>query len=144
MKTFTVVVGALLFSGTAVADDLVIYPAEGQSEDLQKSDEAECFIWASDQSGFDPANAVVVVDAPDKKRGGAVRGTALGAAIGDDSDAAKTGAAVGAARQARQNKRAMAAAEKERQQKEAEMAKKREQFNKANVACLEGRGYSVK
>ena len=32
-----------------------VYPAKGQSPQQQKSDEAECYTWAVQQSGVDPA-----------------------------------------------------------------------------------------
>ena len=32
-----------------------VYPAKGQSPQQQKSDEAACYTWAVQQSGFDPA-----------------------------------------------------------------------------------------
>jgi len=38
----------------AVADQGV-YPLKNQSQEQQKQDEARCFVWAKEQSGFDPA-----------------------------------------------------------------------------------------
>ena len=32
-----------------------VYPAKGQTPEKQKSDEAACYSWAVQQSGFDPA-----------------------------------------------------------------------------------------
>jgi len=143
-NTFLALAAILAFSGIAVADELIVFPAKDQSKEQQETDEVACFIWAKEETGFDPATAVVEVADPQKKRGGAVRGAALGAVIGDDSDATATGAAVGAARQGRQNRRAAAAADKERARQEAELAEKRERFNKATMACLEAKGYTVK
>ena len=34
-----------------------VYPAKGQSPEKQKSDEAACYSWAVQQTGFDPAKA---------------------------------------------------------------------------------------
>jgi len=34
-----------------------VYPAKGQSAQQQKSDEAACYQWAVQQTGFDPAKA---------------------------------------------------------------------------------------
>ncbi|MEL6949120.1 MAG: hypothetical protein AAGM16_03195 [Pseudomonadota bacterium] len=145
MKALTVVAAALLVAMPALAEDpLIIYPAEGQSKEKQLEDEGQCFIWAREETGFDPTEAVVEVEDPKKKRGGAVRGAAIGAAIGDDSDAAAKGAAVGAARQGRKNRRAQAAADKEREAQEAAIAEQRALFRKATMACLEARGYTVK
>lgn len=139
-----VLAGCFLFVTTAVAEPLVIYPAKDQTKEQQKEDEVACYLFAVEETGFDPAEAKVEVDAPDRKRGGAVRGAAAGAIIGDDSEAAATGAAVGAARQARQNRKAQQAAAEERKKQEAEIAAKKEHFRKAQSACLEAKDYIVK
>ena len=34
---------------------LFVYPNEGQSEEQMRRDRYECYVWASEQSGFDPA-----------------------------------------------------------------------------------------
>jgi hypothetical protein len=36
------------------ADDLIVYPKNGQSKDQQAADQYECHGWAKTQSGFDP------------------------------------------------------------------------------------------
>ena len=36
------------------ADDLIIYPKNGQSKDQQAADQFECHDWAKNQTGFDP------------------------------------------------------------------------------------------
>ena len=36
------------------ASDMMIYPANGQNAEQQKTDEGECFIWARDETGIDP------------------------------------------------------------------------------------------
>ena len=33
-----------------------VYPSKGQTLEQQKSDEAACYTWAVQQTGFDPAN----------------------------------------------------------------------------------------
>lgn len=45
------------------ADDLYVYPREGQPEERQSNDRYECHRWASGQTGFDPAQ-------PDRVTGG--------------------------------------------------------------------------
>ncbi len=37
------------------AEPLFVYPSEGQSEEQVRRDRYECYVWASEQSGFDPA-----------------------------------------------------------------------------------------
>src|SRR5690349_23141098 len=39
---------------------LLAYPAKGQSADKQKKDQAECYAWSKEQTGFDPATAAAV------------------------------------------------------------------------------------
>ena len=81
----------------------VIYPANGQSPEQQAKDESECYAWAKQQSGFDPAQAAAPAPAPAPTQPsgarvrGAARGAAGGAIIGEiaDDDAGK-GAAIGA------------------------------------------------
>ena len=40
----------------AAAERVFVYPRQGQSAELQASDEYECHRWASGQSGFDPTS----------------------------------------------------------------------------------------
>ena len=40
--------------GESAAQDLFVYPAQGQSQEQQDKDNFECFNWAKGQSGFDP------------------------------------------------------------------------------------------
>ena len=47
-------VSGLALAGQAGAQQFV-YPAKGQSPQQQKSDEAACYTWAVQQTGFDPA-----------------------------------------------------------------------------------------
>ena len=71
---------------------LLAYPAKGQSADKQKKDQAECYAWAHDQTGFDPATAAAVnkdsiakaaeAQTAEATKGTAVKGAAKGAAAG--------------------------------------------------------------
>ena len=36
------------------SQDLVVYPAKGQSNDQMEKDKFECYSWAKGQTGFDP------------------------------------------------------------------------------------------
>jgi hypothetical protein len=71
------------------AQDLFIYPKNGQSEEQQSKDRYECHSWAASQSGFDPTQPLGGVD-------------------------------------------------------ESQAASKRADYQRAQTACLEARGYSVK
>jgi hypothetical protein len=110
----------LLVAGQAMAQELYIYPAKGQSAEQQDKDKFECYNWAKNDTGFDPMAVPTTSSAPpsgQKKSGGAVRGAlggaALGVVLGDSGKSAKRGALAG-------------------------------NYNRAYSACLEGRGYTVK
>ncbi len=130
-----------------------VYPAKGQSPDQQKSDEAACYSWAVQQTGFDPAKpppAQAAAKPPTTAAGttpgaglrGAAVGAVLGGAIGGD---AGTGAAVGAVAARSQSRRQNAAATQQaQQQQQAATQQQQAAFGKARAACLEGRGYTVK
>ena len=77
-------------SGAApAAQDLFIYPKNGQSEEQQSKDRYECHSWAVSQSGFDPTQPLGGVD-------------------------------------------------------QSQASGKRADYQRAQTACLEARGYSVK
>lgn len=148
-----------LFSGFCIAQDLVIYPAQGQSQEQNEKDKYECYIWAKQQSGFDPMQQPSATEPPPQQqaqKGGVVRGGARGALIGAAAggiagDAGKgagigavTGALVGGMRK-RDQQRQQAQEQQQWEQQQAETyTKKRDEYNRAYSACLEGRGYSVK
>jgi YMGG-like Gly-zipper len=161
------------FSGIAVAENLVIYPAKGQSAEQQSKDELECQGWAKQNTGVDPlalaseaAQPPPVSAAPaDTSRPGgqrvkgAARGAVGGAAIGAIAGDAGKGAAIGAvggtmaggARKRREGREAattqqsaQADAQQQAAAHSAEVQQKLATFNKAYAACLEGKGYSVK
>ena len=55
-RPFAIALTTLLVSAPiASAQQLLIYPAGGQSAEQQTTDEAECRVWATRQTGFDPA-----------------------------------------------------------------------------------------
>ena len=35
--------------------ELIVYPAQGQTDEQMKQDKYECYLWAVDQTGFDPS-----------------------------------------------------------------------------------------
>src|SRR5512139_1742770 len=130
-----------------------VYPAKGQSPQQQKNDEAACYQWAVQQTGFDPAKpppqqaaAKPPTTATGTTPGAGVRGAARGAVVGEivGGDAG-AGAAAGAVA-ARGQSRRQNAATAQQQQQAAQQATSSQQaaFGKARAACLEGRGYTVK
>ena len=141
------------------ADDLMVYPAKGQSRDQMEKDKYTCYSWAKKQTGFDPMAALRATEPPppqEASRGGvgrgAVRGGVTGLAVGAIAGDAGKGAAIGAAsggliggmRRHDQVRRK----EKEQQQwaneQTANYSRRRSEYNRAYGACLEGKGYTVK
>ena len=130
-----------------------VYPANGQSPEQQKNDEAACYSWAVQQTGVDPANpppqqaapkpaTTATCSTPGAGVVGAARGAVIGSAVGGD---AGTGAAIGAVAQRSKSRRQNAnAANQAQQQQQAYTQQQQASFGKARAACLEGRGYTVK
>jgi hypothetical protein len=138
---------------TAAFAQQFVYPAKGQSAEQQKKDEAACYQWAVQQTGFDPAKAPAPTAAPPPPTtatgttpGAGVRGAARGAVVGEIvGDNAGAGAAAGAVAARGQSRRQNAAqAQQQQQAAQQQQAGQQATFAKARAACLEGRGYSVK
>jgi hypothetical protein len=145
MKALTGV--AVRVAVAAVAPGIVlaqgyVYPTRGQSPQQQQKDQGECHVWATQQSGVNPGAMAAPPSGPTVQVvGGAARGAMIGVvggAIGGDAGkgaaiGAATGALVGGFRRVDQRRAA------EQSQAQASAADSR-----ANAACLEGRGYTVK
>jgi len=140
---------------TSMANEVIVFPAKGQSNEQIEQDKFSCYGWAKGQSGFDPMAAPTTSSAPPaqtKQSGGTVRGglrgAALGAVIGDSSKAAKRGAVagglIGGTRQASANNASAQKTEQWKQQEANKYANNRNTYNRAYSACLEGKGYTVK
>jgi len=137
----------------ALAQDLMIFPNNGQSQEQQDQDRGACHVWAVQQSGFDPAAAPSAPPSSGQaQQGGVVRGAARGAAggaiIGAIAGDAGKGAAMGAAggglvggmRRNDQRRNQEAADQQWANQQRAA----RDKYNRAVSACLEGKGDTVK
>jgi len=149
---------AVFLASSALAQDLIIYPAKGQSQDQMEKDKFECYTWAKQQTGFDPMQVPTASAPPPQQKagqGGALKGAAAGAGAGalikrkgSRSKGAATGALVGGvlggARQSRQNSQDQQARQQWEQQQANEYAKKRNTYNRAYSGCMEGKGYMVK
>ena len=144
---------AMLIAAPAGAQQYM-NPAKGQTPEKQKSDEAACYSWAVQQSGFDPANPAPQQQAATAPKtptgatpGAGARGAARGAVVGEIAGGENTGtaAAAGAVAARGQSRRQNAAAAQQSQQQQQAGAQQQQQgFAKARAACLEGRGYTVK
>ena len=141
------------------AGQVFIYPARGQSPQQQEFDKGQCYSWAVQQSGFDPANPQVAAAAPPPQpvapQGGLFRGAAGGAAMGAvggaiGGDAGK-GAAIGAAvgglfglmRRARWAEEQQQQQQSYMAQQQSAMAQGHAAYNRAFSTCMTGRGYTV-
>ncbi len=131
----------------------IVYPSKGQSPQQQQKDEGECYVWAKNSTGIDPA-AVASAPAPAQQTGpavgggeraqGAVRGAVVGGIIDGGSGAGK-GAAIGVLAggvRARNNQKSQNAQAQQQSQSQKQGAI--DTFYRAQAACLEGRGYTIK
>jgi len=147
-------VGLGFASSPGVAQQLMIYPAQGQTQAQQDRDRFECHNWAVQQSGFDPSMAQSSGGGGGSSGsqplvGGLVTGGARGAAVGAVGGAiagnagrgaaigAGTGALLGGMRRADQNRN------RNSQQASSGNNNQRAAYNRAMSACMQGRGYTV-
>jgi len=155
----------VFIAGTAVAQDFMIYPAKGQSQEQMEKDKFECYSWAKEQTGFDPMETPKATEPPPTKQaksstaGGAVKGGAGGGLVGAGVGAiaggkkgAKKGAAIGAVtggaaggmKSSSQQKQDKQAQKQWEEQQTNQYLQKRDTYNRSYSACLEGKGYTVK
>src|SRR5262245_43579091 len=94
-----------LTASVAYAQQPFVYPSRGQSPKQTEYDRGQCYTWAVQQSGYDPANPPSAPPPPPMAGGpspgeqvgrGLFGGALLGAGIGAFSDHAGEGAAIGA------------------------------------------------
>jgi hypothetical protein len=148
-----------LLPGAPSAQEMFVYPSQGQSAEQQEKDKFECYSFAKGQTGFDPmappttSTAPPAAEAPQGGVGrGAVRGglggAVVGAIAGDTKQGLKIGAASGALlggmRRSDQKRREEQNRQQWEQREVASYSQNRNNYNRAYAACLEGRGYSVK
>ena len=132
------------------AQQPIAYPAKGQSAQKQSKDQGECYAWARQTTGTDPATVTAApqetgpaVGGGERLRGaarGALGGAAIGAIAGDAGDGAGIGAVVGTmrgGREARQNQAAR------NQQAQAGSQQDASTYYRAYGACMSGRGYTI-
>jgi hypothetical protein len=137
----------------AMAQDLMIFPNNGQDQAQQDQDRGACHVWAVNNSGFDPAASPGAPPSSGQASQGGVgrgaaRGAATGAIVGAIAGDAGKGAAIGAAgggmmggmRRNDQRRQQEAADQQWANQQRAG----RDSYNRALSACLEGKGYTVR
>jgi len=152
-RTLCLLAFAAAFTFSEAGAQQYVFPAKGQSPEQQKTDEAACYSWAVQQTGYDPAKpppAAPAAKPPTTATGttpgagakGAVRGAVVGEIVSDDPGAgAAAGAVAGRSASRKQN---AAAANSAQQQQAAATQQQQAGFAKARAACLEGKGYTVK
>jgi len=150
----------IVAAAAAYAQEPIIFPAKGQSDEQMEQDKYACYTWAKKESNFDPM-AVPTASAPPPKQKetkasagrGAVGGALLGAGLSKvTGGSAKKGAVVGGASGAvvGGSRKAGTAEENKKANQQwaneqgAEYTKKRNHYNRAFSACMEGKGYTVK
>jgi YMGG-like Gly-zipper len=159
--TVALLLGLGLVSAVANADDLLIYPAKGQSTEQLEKDRYECHRWAVGQSGFDPSKpqppSAQAQQYPSNQPTqphvlkGAARGAlvgTVGGAIGGDAGkgaaiGAATGGTVGALRRRDQRLQQQATQQRAASNQANSANSARGRYYRAMSACLQGRGYSV-
>lgn len=150
--TLRLILSAVLVAGL-IAEPVIaqqfVYPAKGQNAQQQRKDEGDCYVWARDRTGIDPATGAGMQAPPPPQQPtgevarGAVGGALRGALIADVAGGhAGTGAAAGAIMGGVKG----AARKQQNQQQAAQQAQASaaQQFQRAYGACLEGRGYTVR
>lgn len=137
------------------------YPMQGQSPDTQDRDRYECYVWAVDQTGFDPSRRIgpretraTVVPAPSPLESvatGAAVGAVIGAVAAGHGDRAEglllgaaAGSVVGAAAAGSQPQQARGADARYNSRGYGRHEREAAEYRRAMSACLEGRGYSVR
>ena len=147
-----------------------IYPTRGQTPQQEESDKGQCYGWAVQQTGFDPANPRVAMPPPpptysgqpQAPQGGMLRGAMGGAALGavggaiggNAGEGAAIGAGVGALFGLMRRAQSMEQQQQQQQQQaqvqqsymaqqQAAMAQGRSNYNRAFGACMSARGYTV-
>ena len=145
--------------------ELIIYPAKGQSQQQMDRDKFDCYSWAKKETGFDPMQAQAPAQpspyqqpsgaSPGSVVRGGAGGAALGAAVGGIAggwSGAGKGAAIGALtggvfgglRSRAANQQAAQAQQQYAAQQSAQYRQKKDTYNRAYSVCLEAKGYMVK
>jgi nitrate/nitrite transporter NarK len=151
-------------AGSVMAQEPIIYPAQGQSQDQLEKDKFECYTWAKGETGFDPMQVPTASSpAPSQEKKsvggsalksgavGGIGGAVIGGIAGGKKKARKgaligglAGGALGGARSSSQNRQAEADRKQWEQQQANQYMRQRNDYNRAYSACLSGRGYTVK
>jgi hypothetical protein len=152
MRRLMSLIVLLVLTPFAHGQELYVFPNDGQSQDQQDQDEFQCQRDATNRSGFDPMAVPRASSAPPKQEGGVVGGAArgallggaIGAVTGNTKKGLKTGAVgggvLGGMQRAESNKQQEDWARRETENYQ----RQRNNWNRAFIACMEARGYTVR
>ncbi len=145
--------------GTNPADH-AIFPADGQTEQQQLTDQLEAYRWATRQTSWDPYQAYdkmaeqgyVAARTAESTEGAAIRGAAKGALVGlaigaiagDAGKGAAIGAAAGGITGGMRGRRTREAAQSQSDLAMEEFNRSFANWDKYYIANLEGKKYTVK
>jgi hypothetical protein len=147
-----------------LATEVYYFPMQEQSIEQQDRDRFECYLWAKEETGFDPSHPHLIPHqrtyvVPDPEPGtdtvaGAFTGAMLGAIIGAPHSSGEgavigaiAGGALGAASDSARQERAVEIEKRINQgpaSSYAALERQANQYRRAMKACLEGRGYKVR
>jgi hypothetical protein len=132
---------AMVMAWPCAAQNVIIYPAQGQNAAQQDQDRYACHTWATQQSGYNPSQPPPQPSpsGPSPLRG-AARGAAIGAVGGAIGGNAGKGAGIGAATGA------LIGGMRRRDQYAQQQSSNSQQlslYNRALATCMQGRGYTV-
>lgn len=147
-----------------ISTQVYFYPNRGQTVAQQDRDRYECYLWAVEQSGFDPSTVqlaphqrVIVEPLPPEGHDtalGTISGAIIGAAIGSPHHSGRgaaigavAGAILGAASDSARQEQTTAVQksfDREEAKRSAAAERKALNYRRAMQACLEGRGYTVR
>ncbi len=68
IQVLILLASTVLVTGPALADDLYVFPAKGQSQQQTERDKYDCYNWGKRQTGFDPMQAPKATAPPPRKR----------------------------------------------------------------------------
>ena len=143
-----------LAQGMGPSMGIYAFPEKGQSSEQALQDDAVCFDWSKQQTGYDPLNPEKIeVEVAETQGGQRLRGAARGAVAGgvigeiaddDAGDGAAVGAALGVMRGGRKQRQAKHQAEQQAAAQAQQISSDQaEGFKSAFKACMGGKGYSV-
>ena len=147
-----------------LAQDPIVFPAKGQTNEQMEKEKFQCYEWAKGQTGFDPmASPTTTSPEPNPRMRNTAARTATGAGVGAAGGAligalagggkgagigalagGVAGGAFGGLRSSSKNKQAREQKAQWRQQQASQYAQRRNTYNRAYTACLQGKGYTVR